>query len=297
LLTILNGWCGASQVAVHCAADGTIASMSTHPHAPLEGTRYLPVQRYPGGPVAVPDQMLDEVPVTLHIDGLALVTLFASPLDLGDFALGYLLTEGLIDKADDLLACDVVDLDRPTADEPARMDRSIRLDLRLAGHCLRRLDAASSPHSAANIVGLRPAAPTVPAVQITPAALQRGMAEMAAGQVLHQATGASHAAGFCRLDGSLLALREDVGAAHALDKLVGWLARSGQSSAEGFVCITSRASYEVVHKATVAGIGLLAAIYAPTALAVLTAETSGLCLLGFVRGERVTLYSRPGGLV
>jgi FdhD protein len=133
-------------------------------------------------------------------------------------------------------------------------------------------------------------------VQITLSALQRGMAEMAAGQVLHQATGASHAAGFCCLDGSLLALREDVGAAHALDKLVGWLARSGQSGAAGFVCITSRASYEIVHKATVAGIGLLAAIYAPTALAVSIADASGLCLLGFVRGERVTLYSRPGGL-
>lgn len=271
--------------------------MSTHPHAPLEGTRYLPVQRYPGERVAVPDQILDEVPVTLCIDGFALVTVFASPLDLSDFALGYLLTEGIIDQADDLLACDVVDVDRPSADEPASRDRSIRLDLRLAEHGLRRLDSAPSSDRATNIVGLRPAAPTVPAVRITLAALQRGMAEMAAGQVLHQATGASHAAGFCRLDGSLLALREDVGAAHALDKLVGWLAHSGESSVDGFACITSRASYEVVHKASMAGIGLLAAIYAPTALAVSTAETAGLCLLGFVRGERVTLYSRPDGLV
>lgn len=297
MLTILNGWCGACQAADRDAADGTIASMSTPPHAPLEGTCYLPVQRYPGDRVAVPDQMLDEVPVTLFVDGRALVTVFASPLDLGDFALGYLRTEGLIDKTGDLLACDVVDVDRPSADEPAPMNRSIRVELRLADHCLRRLDAALSPDSAANVVGLRPAAPTVPAVQITLAALQRGMAEMAAGQVLHQATGASHAAGFCRLDGSLVALREDVDAAHALDKLVGWLAHSGQSSAEGFVCITSRASYEIVHKASAAGFGLLAAIYAPTALAVSTAETAGLCLLGFVRGERVTLYSRPDGLV
>lgn len=288
--------------------------MSTPPNAFLAGTRQLPVQRLPGERFAVPDQMLDEVPVTLLIDGLAFVTVFASPLDLSDFALGYLLTEGFIDRADDLLACDVVDPVLQSANEPASMGRSIRVQLRLAEYCLRRLDSPAPSHIAVNVTanvttsngasvpgrpsgGLRPPAPLAPAVQITLAALQRGMAEMAAGQVLHQATGASHAAGFCRLDGSLLALREDVVAAHALDKLVGWLARSGQSSAEGFVCITSRASYEIVHKAAVARIGLLAAIYAPTALAVYTAEASGLCLLGFVRGERVTLYSRPDGLV
>ena len=117
------------------------------------------------------------------------------------------------------------------------------------------------------------------------------MAALAAGQALQRATGATHAAAWLSLAGELRLVREDVGRHNALDKLIGALARAGVDPAGGFVAVTSRASYEMVHKTASAGIGLLAAISAPTGLAVRLAERAGLVLAGFARGANATLYS------
>ena len=111
--------------------------------------------------------------------------------------------------------------------------------------------------------------PTAAATRrFAPAALHRAMGELAARQQLHHATGAVHAAGWADRDGQLLCVREDVGRHNALDKLVGALARAAARWQQGFVVVTSRASFEMVQKAARAGFGLLAAISAPTALAV-----------------------------
>jgi FdhD protein len=108
---------------------------------------------------------------------------------------------------------------------------------------------------------------------------------------LQQRTGATHAAAWCNLQGEVLVLREDVGRHNALDKLIGQLVRSKTDTSQGFALITSRASFEMVQKAAMAGMGLLAAVSAPTALAVETAQSCGLALAGFVRGERLVAYT------
>ncbi len=116
---------------------------------------------------------------------------------------------------------------------------------------------------------------------------------LATRQPLNDASGGVHAAGFFDADAGTLLVREDVGRHNALDKLVGALARAGIDPAKGFLVITSRASYEIVHKAATCGIGLLVAISAPTDLAIRTADTAGLTLAAFARGETLNVYSHP----
>ncbi|MGZ5132807.1 MAG: formate dehydrogenase accessory sulfurtransferase FdhD, partial [Caldimonas sp.] len=102
-----------------------------------------------------------------------------------------------------------------------------------------------------------------------------------------------HAAAWVSLSGELLVVREDVGRRNAVDKLVGAMARAGTDPARGFIAVTSRVSGEMVHKVARAGVGLLAAISAPTAAAIRLAEESGMVLAGFARGDDATIYSHP----
>ena len=107
---------------------------------------------------------------------------------------------------------------------------------------------------------------------------------------------ATHAAAFADAQGRLLAVREDVGRHNALDKLIGHLMATGADPALGFAVITSRASYEMVQKAAMAGLPMLVAISAPTAFAVRLADEAGMTLIGFARGERQVVYTCPARL-
>ena len=113
-------------------------------------------------------------------------------------------------------------------------------------------------------------------------------------QPLRQATGAAHAAAWVDADGVIHQVREDVGRHNALDKLIGARARLGADNGEGFVLVSSRASYEMVQKAALAGMGALVAMSAPTALAVRLAESSGLTLVGFARQHSLVVYAGAG---
>jgi FdhD protein len=127
---------------------------------------------------------------------------------------------------------------------------------------------------------------------IDAAILQRALTQLQERQPLNAATGATHAAAWARADGDIALLREDVGRHNALDKLIGAMARSGTGVRGGFLVVTSRASYEMVQKAATFGIGLLAAISAPTTLAIHLAAETGLQLIGFARGDSHVVYTR-----
>jgi FdhD protein len=123
------------------------------------------------------------------------------------------------------------------------------------------------------------------------------MESLAAHQTLNAASGAVHAAGWAGLEGAIELVREDVGRHNALDKLIGALLRRGTDPATGFVLVTSRASFEMVQKTTRLGAPLMAAVSGPTGLAVRIAQQAGLTLVGFARGSRLTVYTRPERLV
>lgn len=248
--------------------------------------------------------LAEEVPVALVYNGISHAVMLASPQDLEDFALGFSLSEGIIDRAEDLLDCETTPSDLSVSESLAGVpEQGISLELKVTLRCFMRLKERRRTLAGRTGCGLcgteslaeaiRPVRREVAPVVVAAAALARAMAEMPAHQTLSQATGATHAAAWCGLDGAVRLVREDVGRHNALDKLIGAMALAEVDPADGFIAVTSRASYEMVYKTASAGVGLLAAVSAPTGLAVRTAESAGLVLAGFVRGERATVYTHP----
>jgi FdhD protein len=261
------------------------------------GATLVAAQRWHGGEPLPGDEIVpDEVPVALVYNGIAHAVMLATPDDLEDFALGFTLSERIVRHPRDVYDIDI------------RHDsQGIALDMRIAAGAMMRLKQARLVRTGKTGCGLcgidtlqrfdddcadLPAVPA-PRTPLAPAALHRAMTELAQLQHLHRATGGAHAAGWADSDGALRLLREDVGRHNALDKLIGAMATGSGGNPDGFAVVTSRASYEMVQKAARAGIGLLAAVSAPTAMAVRMAERSGLTLAGFVRDGRHVLYSHP----
>ncbi len=244
----------------------------------------------------VEDNIAAEVPVALTYNRSAHVVMMATPMDLEDLGLGFSLTEGLIGAVEDLLAIRV--LPRPgglelamTITEPW-FDRLATQRRNLAGRTGCGLCGAETIEQA-----LRYPDPVGRRLRVTHSALQHAVGALGQRQPLQADTGATHGAAWCSVDGEILQLREDVGRHNALDKLIGNLVRGGLRPAQGFALVSSRASYEMVYKAAAAGIELLAAVSAPTTLAVEFADRCGLTLVGFARPGRHNVYSYPERIV
>lgn len=266
------------------------------------GARRVNVHRLRGGQASVAsDWVADEVPVALEFNGLSHAVMLATPLDLADFALGFALSEGLLAAPSELY--DV---------EEVSGDTGITLQLQVASAAFARLKdrrrtlagrtgcGLCGTDSLAQVLRPLPALPPrQPGDGIAPEAIARAMDELAALQALNQATGAVHAAAWCRRDGEVRLLREDVGRHNALDKLVGAVmgdAATRREAGDGFVAVTSRASFEMIQKAVCLGAPLLAAVSAPTALAIQVAEDAGLTLVGFARRGDLVAYTHPDRL-
>jgi FdhD protein len=241
------------------------------------------------------DLVADEVPVALEYNGAPFAVMMATPCDLEDFAIGFSLSEGIVECAGDI-----------SIDSINTWIDGVAVQLRVTAATAAALSARRrnlQGRSGCGICGnesieavLQPPALLPQRLRTDAAAIARAMVELRERQPLNAITGATHAAGWARPDGAIALVREDVGRHNALDKLIGALHRAGIDPRDGFVVVTSRASFEMALKAARVGIELLAAISAPTSLAIALAESAGQTLLGFVRDTDHVVYTHAGRL-
>ena len=236
------------------------------------------------------DQIAMEVPVALTYNKQSHVVMMVTPSGLEDFAIGFSLTEGIIERPEDVTNIKVIP-----------RENGLEVALTVNGECFARLDKQRR-----NLVGrtgcglcgaesleqaIRSPDVVSSEVSISNSALQIAIQSLDDHQPLQAETGAVHGAAWCNLNGEVQVLREDVGRHNALDKLIGHLVSGDFDRSAGFVVISSRASYEMVYKTAAAGIEVLVAVSAATTLAVDFAHRSGITLVGFGRPGRHNIYT------
>lgn len=242
-----------------------------------------------------PDRVAHEEPLEIQVGGTPLVVLMRTPGHDEELATGFLVTERVVEHPADLASvrhCD--EAPSPEAADNvvrARLRPGLRVDL----EALRRNLFASASCGVCGTATLDNVLATAPPLDDDtrfPAALLRSLpARLREAQHVFDATGGLHAAGLFDAAGRLVAAREDVGRHNAVDKVVGFAVRAGRFPLAGHVLLVSgRVSYEIVRKALAARVPLVAAVSAPSSLAVSLAEAGGVGLVGFLRGEGFNVY-------
>ena len=254
------------------------------------------VQRQPEG-LQLEDSLAAEVPVALVFNGISHAVMMATPQDLEAFALGFALSEGILDSPSQCFGIEVQTLQ-------ACGGVAVEVQLDIAAPCFARLKEqrrSLAGRTGCGVCGLdslqaldlapprMPEAPWVNAVSVE--TVLRAMQAMAPLQVLNASCGSLHAAAWATPDGAVSLLMEDVGRHNALDKLLGTLARTGRLGTPGWVLMSSRASHELVRKCVRLQVPMLSTISAPTDLAVSMAQQAGLRLWGLCRAPRAVLYT------
>jgi FdhD protein len=238
----------------------------------------------------------EETAVAFVYDAGAEAVMMATPADLEDFAVGFSLTEGIIEDAAQIRELEV-------APQPGGVELRIWLTAERGLLLTGRRRARAGP-TGCGLCGvesladaLRPLSPVRSALKVTAAEIVAGMRDLAARQTLNLETRAVHAAALFVPGGGVVALREDAGRHNALDKLAGALARMDRSAGDGVVLMTSRVSVELIQKAAMMGAPVLAAVSAPTALALRTAESAGITVVGIVRDDGLEVFTHPQRIV
>jgi FdhD protein len=240
------------------------------------------------------DLLAAEEPLEIRVDGAPLIVTMRTPGDDIDLAAGFLFTEGLLPSLDgvhEIRMCDenvaAVSLEpgRTLAGGygPEAAARSF-LSTSACGVCGKDSIEAIRIRSAFDVAA--------DPVRVSPAVLAGLPDRLRDAQRVFSRTGGLHAAGLFTADGTLLVLREDVGRHNAVDKVAGWALRAGLLPLAGHVLLVSgRASFELVQKAVMIGVPVLAAVSAPSSLAASLAEETGLTLVGFLRGATMNVYA------
>lgn len=261
-----------------------------------DGSVRRPAQRLTArGSESIDEVVAEERAVALVYNGISHAVMMATPCDLEDFAIGFSLTERIVETASEIYDIEVEDIKVESGGRGIEVRLKIAAQ-RMAGLQERRRSLAG--RTGCGLCGvdsleaaLRPVARSLATGTVSRGAIERAMAALPGHQRINKLNGATHAAGWATADGSLVLVREDVGRHNALDKLGGALATSGAAGAGGFVVVTSRCSYEMVQKAAALGAVAIAAVSAPTSLAIETAEQAGIALVAFVREDRLTVYA------
>ncbi|WP_436773469.1 formate dehydrogenase accessory sulfurtransferase FdhD [Yinghuangia sp. YIM S09857] len=253
-----------------------------------------------GDSVRRTDTLAAEEPLEIRVGGRTLTVTMRTPGDDFDLVAGFLVAEGVIGGTRDLAGMRYC----AGADEDGRNTYNV-VDAVLGAHVppldpgLQRgvwTSSACGICGTAGIEGLRRIARwdvAADEVRVVPEVLYALPRQLRAAQSVFEATGGLHAAGLFTADGELVCVREDVGRHNAVDKVVGWALREGRLPLSGhLLAVSGRASFELTQKAAMAGVPLLAAVSAPSSLAVELAEDAGVTLVGFLRGETANVYAR-----
>jgi len=238
------------------------------------------------------DYIAEEVPISLIYNGMPHVVMLATPTNLEDFALGFSITEGIIKNPQELLSARIYN-----------RSNGIEVQLKIPDNRFQGMADKGRNLTGRTGCGLCGASTLKQAIRqpnqvngdlsLSGIQLRSALTDIKQHQTLNRLTGAVHAAAWVIPGLGIVDLREDVGRHNALDKLIGLLLRTGKDLSAGFVIVTSRASYEMVQKTAWVGITLLAAISAPTGLAIRLADETGLTLIGFARDDQHVIYTHP----
>jgi FdhD protein len=234
----------------------------------------------------------EETAVAFTYNTASYAVMMATPQDLEDFAVGFSLTEGVIPSLDAIDSIDIVE-------EEMGIELRIWLKAPEAVEFLGRRRKMTGPTGCGLcgvetlIEAMRPPPDVGEGRSFTPDQIMAAVESLFPLQVLNQETRAVHGAGFWEPERGLVAVREDVGRHNALDKLAGALARDGTSAQSGLVVLTSRVSIEMVQKSAAIGASVIAAVSAPTALAVRMAEACGMTLIAIARKDGFEVFTHP----
>ncbi|MFI5606518.1 formate dehydrogenase accessory sulfurtransferase FdhD [Amycolatopsis sp. NPDC051903] len=251
-----------------------------------------------------PDTLSAEEPLEIRVAGRALTITMRTPGSDFDLAAGFLVGEGIVSQGADIAGiryCAGATVDGSNTYNI--VDVLLREGVPLPDPSIERNFYTTSSCGLCGKASLDAVRTTVPwpvradPLSVSPGTLAELPGALRAAQKVFDRTGGLHAAGLFDGAGRLLCVREDVGRHNAVDKVVGWAAREGRLPLTGTVLMVSgRASFELVQKAAMAGIPLLAAVSAPSSLAVELAEEIGLTLVGFLRGSSMNVYTRADRL-
>ena len=236
------------------------------------------------------DYIAEEVPIAFVYNGISHAVMLASPSDLEDFALGFSISEGIIENKSDVYGIEIihqtngVELQIDIASARFQSLKDKRRNLLGRTGC--GLCGAENLDQALRL----PEKKIDQLLRIKESAIIKALETIHTSQTLQKRTGATHACAWANQEGEIQIVREDVGRHNALDKLIGVL-KSKDISDQGFVITTSRASYEMVQKTVMLGASMLIAISAPTGLAIRSALKYGICLVGFARTPHYVIYT------
>ena len=267
-----------------------------HPSPLPVGIVELSVHRPPHITHATPDYLAEEVPVALVYNGISHVVMMASPKDLELFAIGFSLSEGIIEQPQEIYGMDVV-----------QTCNGLEVQIELSSRRFMGLKArrrALAGRTGCGVCGVeqlndigKPLVPLPFTQTFNLAHLNHALEHLNDVQPIGQLSGCTHAAAWVLPSGDIAGGHEDVGRHVALDKLLGRRARESEVWQQGAALVSSRASYEMVQKSAMCGVEILFAVSAATTLAVEVAERCNLTLVGFCKPGRATIYTHPQRLI
>jgi FdhD protein len=267
----------------------------------------LSVRRWSAGQwTESPDAVVTEEPLQLMLDGAPLSVVMRTPGHDIELCVGLMFAEGIVRSLSEVRLIRI-SAESGEHEEGVRVEADLvesnQVDMQLTAAPRRKPERSMLSSSACGVCGTvliedlrRDLSPLRRGPQVDPSLLPGLVDRLREGQGVFERTGGLHAAGLFAVDGTMACLREDVGRHNAVDKVVGRALLDGADLTTSILVVSGRAGYEIVQKSISAGIPVLAAVGAPSSLAVALAREFNQTLVGFLRGDRFNVYAGPEGL-